>query len=106
MLRALVAVSRLHLPIATPSSDTMRMLVRGTGPLATDMGEAVMYEVGDESIDDSVVALPTFLPSRHQSEMPQESELVTHSGHREAERIREVPNAQLLVSKSVHQTKP
>ena len=108
MLRAIVAVSRLHLGVAAPSGDgdAMRMLVRGTGPFTTDMGEAVMDEVGDESIDDSVVALSTFLPSGHQPEMPQESELVTHGGHREAEGVREIPNAKLFVSKSVHQTKP
>ena len=79
------------------------MVMRRAGAFACDVGQAIVDEVRDESVDDAVVTFSTVLTGRHQLQVPEKRKLVTHRRHRETERVGKVANAELVVGKSVHQ---
>ncbi len=77
------------------------MAVPAPGTLAADMAEAIVDEAGHEGVDDAVVGLASLVARRDQLEMAQERELMAHRRHRQAERVREIADAQLVVSERV-----
>ena len=79
------------------------MVMRRAGAFACDVGQAIVDEVRDESVDDAVVTFSTVLTGRHQLQVPEERELVTHRRHRETEGMGKVTHAELVVGKGVHQ---
>lgn len=78
--------------------------MRRAGPFARDVGEAVVDEVGNESVDDAVVALSAFFARSDQLEVSQKGELVTHGRHRQTEGMSQIADAELVVSEGVHQS--
>ena len=73
---------------------------------ASDVGEAVVDEMRHEGINDPVVALAPVFAGGHQLEVTEKRELMTHGRHREAESVRKISDAKLVVSESVHEAKP
>ena len=72
-------------------------------PLPADVSKAVVDQPGHEVIDDAVVRLAPFVTRGHELQVPQEGKLMAHGGHREPESVGEIADAELVVSKSVHQ---
>ena len=70
---------------------------------AADVRQAVVNEAPDELVDDAIVALSSDLARRNELQVAQKRELMTDGGHREAERVRQIAYAELVVRERVHQ---
>lgn len=77
--------------------------MRRAGPFARNVGEAIVDEVSDEGVDDTVVALSSLFTRCDQLEVSQKRKLMAHRRHREAEGVSKVTDAELVVSEGVHQ---
>lgn len=76
------------------------------GELVADVRQTVVNELGDEGIDDAVVALAPLVACRNQLDVPQECELMADRRHGEIEDMREIAYAELLVGERVHDPEP
>jgi hypothetical protein len=72
-------------------------------PFAADVPEAIVDEPSHENIDDPVVALTSFIASRHELEVSQERELMADCGHGQPQGVGKIADAQLVVSEGMHQ---
>ena len=81
-------------------------MMRGSGSHLFNVRKAVVHELADELVDDTVVGLSSLFARRNKPHATKKSELVAHDRHREAERLGEVTDAQFIVRQRVHDPHP
>ena len=80
--------------------------MRCSRAFATHVAEAIVDQSGDEHVDHAVVALATLETRDHQPQMTEQRELMTDGGHRLAEAVSEVADAQLAMREGVQEPEP